>query len=69
MLKAPEPPNNLNLSKFQRKYALTDPFWCQRHGRLTWALGTETQATTTPRFQYIRHVEKNQDVTHAGGPP
>ena len=36
----------------------------------TWALGTKTQATATPRFQSINSacLEKNQDVTHTGGP-
>ena len=36
----------------------------------TWALGTKTQAATTPRFQYINWacLEKSQDVTHTGGP-
>ena len=52
-------------TKTKRKYALTDPFCCQRRQATSWL----RQQNAPPQILvHCQCLEKNQDITHAGGP-
>ena len=52
-------------TKTKRKYALTDPFCCQRRQATSWLWQQNAPAQI---LVHCRCLEKNQDITHAGGP-
>ena len=57
--------NRILKTKTKRKYALTDPFCCQRRQATSWL----RQQNAPPQILvHCQCLEKNQDITHAGGP-
>ena len=57
--------NRILKTKTKRKYALTDPFCCQRRQATSWL---RQQNAPAQILVHCRCLEKNQDITHAGGP-
>ena len=57
--------NRILKTKTKRKYALTDPFCCQRRQATSWLRQQNAPAQILVHCQCL---EKNQDITHAGGP-
>ena len=57
--------NRVLKTKTKRKYALTDPFCCQRRQAASWL----RQQNAPPQILvHCQCLEKNQDITHTGGP-
>ena len=57
--------NRILKTKTKRKYALTDPFCCQRRQATSWL----RQQNTPPQILvYCQCLEKNLDFTYTGGP-
>ena len=57
--------NRILKTKTKRKYALTDPFCCQRRQATSWL----RQQNAPPQILvHCQCLEKNQDITHTGGP-